>query len=193
MTTNVNIELAIQMLKQKQVIKKDYSKKSFGLDLSLQDLAVISAAYPSAQQYGPKFQAWINHNMGWNSVPSHLGKGDSETSNGKYIEQKWGIRMDCGPGGMQHRFWQDIDYYLYGHIDPTDPDNITVEIFLLTHAEAEEESRLLGARATHGTKDANTSNKHVEVSLKTEYNSDDHKRWRDKYKITLQDLKLKNV
>jgi hypothetical protein len=181
---------AIAAHKQKKLVKEQYSKKKWGLDLSLEDLALISATYPSAQQYGPKFEKWINHNVGWKNVKSSLGRGDSKLSNKEvYIEQKWNIRTDVGPGGLQHRFWQEIDYYLYGHVDDSDSENITVDMYLLTKEQVIAESKLLNAVPTHGTKAANTLNENVEYSMGVSYGSDDHKRWKDKYKVTLQELK----
>jgi hypothetical protein len=187
--TTFNKEEAIAAHKQKKLIKEQYSKKNWGMDLSLNDLALISATYPSAQQYGPKFEKWINHNLGWSRLKSALGRGDSKTPSGKYIEQKWGIRTDTGPGGLQHRFWQKIDLYLYGHVDDSDSLNITVDLYLLTKDQALEESKLLGATATHGTKDANILNENVEYSMGVAYGSEDHKRWKEKYMVTFEDLK----
>jgi hypothetical protein len=188
--TSFDKEAAIAAHKQKKLVKEKYSNKTWGLDLSLEDLALISATYPSAQQYGPKFEKWINHNVGWNNVKSSLGRGDSKLKDREvYIEQKWCIRTDVGPGGLQHRFWQDIDYYLYGHVDDSDSENITVDMYLLTKDQVIAESKLLNAVATHGTKVANTLNENVEYSMGVGYGSDDHKRWKDKYKVTLEDLK----
>ena len=185
-----NREAAIAAHKQKKLVKANYSKKNWGLDLSLEELALVSATYPSAQQYGPKFDKWMRNFMNWENVPSKLGKGDSKCKNsGKYIEQKWNIRTDAGPGGLQHRFWQPIDYYLYGHVDDSDSENIKVEIFLLTKEEALKEKTLLNAVPTHGTKEANQLNENVEYSMGVKYESQDHQRWRSKYKITLEDLK----
>ena len=188
--TNFDRHAAIAAHKQKKIVKEQYSKKTWGLDLSLEDLALVSATYPSAQQYGPKFEKWINHNMGWKNVKSSLGRGDSKIADKEiYIEQKWNIRTDVGPGGLQHRFWQDIQYYLYGHVDDSDSENITVDMYLLTKEQVLKESKLLNAVATHGTKDANALNENVEFSMAVAYGSDDHKRWKDKYKITLEDLR----
>ena len=181
------------ILKQKKIVKTKYSKANWGLDLSLEDLALISATYPSAQQYGPKFEKWINHNNGWKRVDSKLGRGDSKIvkADGKdiYIEQKWNIRTDVGPGGLQHRLWQQIDYYLYGHVDDSVSENITVDIYLLTKEQVVEESQILKAGPTHGTKDANILNENIEYSMGVVYGSEDHQRWKDKYKTTLEDLK----
>lgn len=185
-----NREAAIAAHKQKKLVKANYSKKNWGLDLSLEELALVSATYPSAQQYGPKFDKWMRNFMNWENVPSKLGKGDSKCKkSGKYIEQKWNIRTDAGPGGLQHRFWQPIDYYLYGHVDDSNSENIKVEIFLLTKEEALNEKTLLNAAPTHGTKEANQLNENVEYSMGVKYESQDHQRWRSKYKITLEDLK----
>lgn len=181
---------AIAAHKQKKLVKEKYSKKNWGLDLSLEDLALISATYPSAQQYGPKFEKWMNHNIGWKNVKSSLGRGDSKIPNKEiYIEQKWNIRTDVGPGGLQHRFWQEIDYYLYGHVDDSDSENITVDLYLLTKEQVIEESKLLNAVPSHGTKAANSLNENVEYSMGVDYGSDDHFRWKNKYKITLESLK----
>ena len=151
---------------------------------------MISATFPSAQQYGPKFERWINHTCGWNNVKSSLGRGDSKIKNKEiYIEQKWNIRTDVGPGGLQHRLWQDIHYYLYGHVDDSNSDNITVDLYLLTKDQVIEESKLLNAVPTHGTKAANQLNENVEYSMGVKYGSTDHARWKSKYKITLEDLK----
>jgi hypothetical protein len=183
-------DAAIKAHKEKKKVKRDYSKKTWGIDLSLGDLALVSATFPSAQQYGPKFEKWINHNLGWQSVPSKLGRGDSKIKDKDiYIEQKWNIRTDVGPGGLQHRFWQDIDYYLYGHVDDSDSENITVDLYLLNKTEVLEESKLLNAVATHGTKSANILNENVEYSMGVPYNSAHHARWKKKYRITLEDLK----
>lgn len=193
--TSFNKLAAIAAHKQKKLVKELYSKKKWGLDLPLEDLALVSATYPSAQQYGPKFEKWINHNMGWKNVKSSLGRGDSViikiNINGKdiYIEQKWSIRTDVGPGGLQHRFWQDVDYYLYGHVDDSDSENITVDLYLLTKDQAIEESKLLNAVPTHGTKAANALNENIEYSMGVAYGSEDHKRWKAKYKVTLDELK----
>jgi hypothetical protein len=181
---------AIAAHKQKKLVKEKYSKKSWGLDLSLEDLALVSATYPSAQQYGPKFEKWINHNLGWKNVKSSLGRGDSRLPDKEiYIEQKWNIRTDVGPGGLQHRFWQDIDYYLYGHVDDSDSENITVNLYFLTKDQVIEESKLLNAVATHGTKAANTLNENIEYSMGVVYGSQDHTRWKSKYLISLEGLR----
>jgi hypothetical protein len=181
---------AIAAHKQKKLVKEQYSKKNWGLDLSLDDLALISATYPSAQQYGPKFEKWINHNLGWKGVKSSLGRGDSKIPEKEiYIEQKWNIRTDVGPGGLQHRFWQDINYYLYGHVDDSDSENITVDIYLLTKEQVIDEAALLNAVPTHGTKAANILNENIEYSMSVNYKSLDHERWKNKYLITLEELK----
>ena len=62
-------------------------------------------------------------------------------------------------------------------------------MYLLTKEQVIAESKLLNAVPTHGTKAANTLNENVEYSMGVSYGSDDHKRWKDKYKVTLQDLK----
>lgn len=181
---------AVAAHRQKKIVKEQYSKKNWGLDLSLDDLALISATYPSAQQYGPKFEKWINHNLGWEGVKSSIGRGDSKIKNKDiYIEQKWNIRTDCGPGGLQHRLWQDIQYYLYGHVDDADSDNITVDLYLLTKDQVITESKLLNAVPTHGTKDANMLNENIEYSMGVGYKNDDHLRWKSKYKVTLEELR----
>ena len=160
------------------------------MDLPLEDLALISATYPSAQQYGPKFEKWINTTLGWEKVKSSLGHGDSKIPNKEiYIEQKWNIRTDVGPGGLQHRFWQPVDYYLYGHVDDSDSENITVDLYLLTKDQVVEESKLLKAAPTHGTKDANVLNENIEYSMSVSYGGADHRRWKEKYLITLEQLK----
>ena len=96
--------------------KKDYSEKTKPggeyLDLPLEDFARISAQV-NGQQYGPGFQKWMQNYFNWTEVDSKLGRGDSLTSTGKYIEQKWGIRADCGPGAMQVRPWEKNDYYIF--------------------------------------------------------------------------------
>lgn len=188
--TDIDRDAAIKAHKQKKLVKAQYSKKNWGLDLTLQDLALISATFPSAQQYGPKFERWINHNCNWDGVSSSLGRGDSKVKNKDvYIEQKWNIRTDVGPGGLQHRFWQDIDHYLYGHVDDSDSDNITVDLYLLSKAQVIAESKLVNAVPTHGTKAANQLNENVEYSMGVKYGSLDHQRWKDNYKISLEDLK----
>lgn len=188
--TEFDRESAIRAHKQKKLVKTQYSKKNWGLDLPLDDLALISATFPSAQQYGPKFERWINHNCGWENVKSSLGRGDSKIKNKNvYIEQKWNIRTDVGPGGLQHRFWQDINYYLYGHVDDSNSDNITVDLYLLTKEQVITESKLVNAQPTHGTKDANKLNENVEYSMGVKYGSTDHRRWKDNYRVTLEDLK----
>jgi hypothetical protein len=190
LNTIFNREAAIAAHKQKKLIKKEYSKKDWGMDFPLTELALVSSTYPSAQQYGPKFQKWIEHNVGWVGVKSAEGRGDSRVPGKEiYIEQKWGIRTDCGPGGLQHRFWQEVDYYLYGHVDDTDSENIVVDLYLLTKAQAIEESILLNAVPTHGTKSANVLNENIECSMGVKYNSPDHLRWKTNYKVTLEDLK----
>ena len=119
-----------------------------------------------------------------------MGRGDSKLPGRDiYLEQKWNIRTDCGPGGLQHRFWQDIDYYLYGHVDDSISTNITVDLYLLTKQQVQEEAILLKAVPTHGTKHANTFNENIEYSMGVGYNSEDHIRWKSKYKVTLEDLK----
>ena len=185
----MQIEKLLEAHRMKKEIKAEYSKKTFGMDKTLLELAIISATFPSAQQYGPKFEKWINHNVGWDGVPSRLGRGDSVTPSRKYIEQKWNIRTDKGPGGLQHRFWQDIDYYLYGHVDDSNTDNITVDLFLLTHDQVVEEAKRLKAVPTHGTKNANESNENVEYSMGVKYGSEDHLRWKELYKVELNELK----
>lgn len=188
--TEFDRSAAIAAHRQKKIVKEQYSKKNWGLDLSLDDLALISATYPSAQQYGPKFEKWINHNLGWDGVKSSLGRGDSKVKNKPiYIEQKWNIRTDCGPGGLQHRLWQDIQYYLYGHVDDADSDNITVDLYLLTKDEVVAESKLLNAVPTHGTKAANVLNENIEYSMGVGHKNDDHLRWKNKYRITLEELR----
>lgn len=183
-------QTVINSHKQKKIIKEIYSKKDFGLDLSLEELAIISATYPSAQQYGPKFEKWMNNFMRWESVKSSLGRGDSKISNKDvYIEQKWNIRTDVGPGGLQHRFWQPINYYLYGHVDDSNSDNIIVYLYLLTKEQAEEEAKILKASPTHGTKAVNINNEKVEYSFSVMYNSFHHERWKNKYMIELEKLK----
>jgi hypothetical protein len=52
-----------------------------------------------------------------------------------------------------------------------------------------EESKLLNAVPTHGTKAANQLNENIEYSMGVKYGSEDHLRWKSKYKITLDDLK----
>lgn len=188
--TTFDRDAAIKAHKQKKLVKEKYSKKNWGLDLSLDDLALVSATFPSAQQYGPKFERWINHNCGWENVKSSLGRGDSKIKNKEiYVEQKWNIRTDVGPGGLQHRLWQNIDYYLYGHVDDSNSDNITVDLYLLTKKQVVDESKLLNAVPTHGTKAANQLNENIEYSMGVKYGSEDHLRWKNKYKITLDELK----
>ena len=188
--TFIDRDAAIKAHKQKKLVKEQYSKKKWGLDLSLEDPALISATFPSAQQYGPKFEHWMNHSCGWDKVKSSLGRGDSKIKNKEvYIEQKWNIRTDVGPGGLQHRFWQEINYYLYGHVDDSNSDNITVNLYLLTKEQVIEESKLVNAVPSHGTKAANQLNENVEYSMGVKYGSQDHQRWKDNYSITLEDLK----
>jgi hypothetical protein len=145
------------------------------------------------EHYDERLKKWINKYCGWEKVNSKLGKGDSKivSVNGEilYAEQKWNIRTDVGPGGLQHRLWQPIDYYLYGHVDDSVSENITVDIYLLSKEQVIAESKILKISATHGTKDANILNENIEYSMGVVYGSDDHQRWKDKYKVTLGDLK----
>lgn len=186
-------DAAIKAHRQKKLVKEQYSKKDWGLDLSLEDLALISATFPSAQQYGPKFEKWINRYLNWEAIRPKVNRGDSKVK-GKdvYIEQKWCIRTDVGPNGLQHRLWQDVQYYLYGHVDDKDSDNIRVDLYLLTKAQVLEEFKLLTPIMSHGTKDSNILNENVEYTMGVAYGSADHQRWKDKYLVTLDELKNYN-
>lgn len=182
-------DAVINTHRQKKQIKAEYSKKGYGLDLSIEDLALISATYPSAQQYGPKMEQWLCNKLGWETVSSAEGRGDVKVKDKEiYIEVKTNIRTDVGPGGLQHRFWQPIDYYLYVHIDDSNSENITVDLYLLTHSQVLEESILVKAVPTHGTKAANSLNENIEYSMGVKYGSSDHLRWKDKYKVSIEDL-----
>ena len=175
----------IEKVDAKWETKKEYGKKNFGMDMSLSELALVSAAEVNGQQYGPKLANWIMNKFNWKSMASTLGKGDSKTPNGVVVEQKWSIRDDKF-GAMQARFDQPIDYYLFGHIDPhsfRDESKPPYDIFLMTHDQAEEECKLLKGRPTHGTDSVNQINQITEWSFGPNVGSDDHQRWKDKYKV----------
>ena len=178
------------MRKIKEQAKREYSKKNSSvLDLNLDDFGLESSVWASPQQFGPKAEKWFVKHLGWKSVPKRLARGDLKTPSGLYIELKTNIRGDVGPGGLQHRMWQEIDYYLYLHIDTHDVENITANLYLLRHDEVVVEIQLTNAGPSHGTKEANNSNKHIEYSISNKYNSEDHLRWKQQYGSTLDNLK----
>jgi hypothetical protein len=59
----------------------------------------------------------------------------------------------------------------------------------LTKDEVIAESKLLNAVPTHGTKAANVLNENIEYSMGVGYKNDDHLRWKNKYRITLEELR----
>ena len=69
-STTFDRDAAIKAHKQKKLVKEQYSKKNWGLDLSLDDLALISATFPSAQQY----RRWVAETAKSKTKKSTLNK-----------------------------------------------------------------------------------------------------------------------
>jgi hypothetical protein len=185
-------EKAFSLIEEKVRYKKKYGKKGWGIDFPLIDFACASAAYASPQQYGPRWQKYMQHQCGWKEVKAELDRGDSliEKLN-LYIEIKATHCYDTkyGPGGLQVRPWQNVNYYLYPWVDAYEPTkNFNVKFYLLTKEENDKELEFFGS-ITHGTKSANAVNQNLEYTMRVPKNSKGHKRWDDSYSVEFEELK----
>ena len=102
-------------------------------------------------------------------------KANEEKGNLKIDGKHYIYKSSCNDDGKVHivqtRSWQNCDYIIQ-HIEI----DKCVTTFVLTHAEMESESTLLGGSA-HGSKKANKKNKNVEKRMTFTMNDPTWKRW----------------
>jgi len=122
-------------------------------------------AFLNAQKKSPKIEQFIRKKLQHNPVNSKIGQGDGEKK-GIYYEYKISTTNKKEKiNALQIRLWQEIDYYLLGYIDEIKLENS--RLYLVPKKEMEELCNQYGT-ATHGTEDANDSNKNIEMSLRIE-------------------------
>jgi hypothetical protein len=178
-----DVDAAKIVIKQNVWKGKAYAKTTFAHQTlsDLINLSYLSYANVSGQQYGPKLQRWMELYANWDRVPQTDDRGDSKTTSGKFVEQKWSMSSDKAAHGVQCRLWQNNDGYIFGMVDVEDTDNFKVEIFYLTGDEMKAEVALMNRGASHGTKLVNQSQTHIEITMSVVKDSPDHIRWRTKY------------
>ena len=129
----------------------------------------------SSQSRSPIWEKYFREKYGGRKVHKDENRGDIEI-NGKFYEFKSsGFNQDGAVNIIQIRLWQNCDYIIQYVAD-----NKTVT-FILTHDEMEQETRLMGARSAHGTKEVIDINQFVELKITLVPFSKDWERWLNNY------------
>lgn len=145
-------------------------------------------AFLNAPSKSPKTEHFIRKKLQHNPIKSFEGQGDGE-KDGIFYEYKISFtNKNEKINALQIRLWQKIDYYILGYIDEINFNES--RLYLVPHKDMESLCNQYGS-ATHGTKDANDSNKNVEMSFRIEMKTENEllKLFENKYRaIELEQL-----
>jgi len=174
------INQAIELMDSIRGFAKDHLEYGFDDDWPI---FVGKMRILTSQAWGSRIQNHIFRALGWERIPSSLGRGDVKNSLGQYFEVKVTIISSSNTCAniVQIRLWQSINGHHIFVIDAT--KNCEVTHFFLSTYDMKQEVELCGSSA-HGTKVANTSNKNIEWAIRISWKSDNktYQRWIAKYK-----------
>ena len=128
----------------------------------------------SAQSRSPLWEKYFSRKNNFESVSKNENKGDFKKDN-KYYEYKISLNDQINFRLIQIRFWQDCNYMI---------QFVTFEkiyTFELTKTQMIKEINQCNANPAHGTKLANKNNKNIEYTMTIKKDSDNWKRWIEKY------------
>lgn len=134
----------------------------------------------TTQSSGAKLQNYIFNAFGWERVSQDLGKGDVKNTIGQYFEVKVSTITTSNPTAniVQIRPWQKISGHHIFVIDSTDGYRVTH--YFLTKSEMKQEVEKCGT-PSHGTKEINKKNEHIERSIRIRWKENDKtfQRWKN--------------
>jgi hypothetical protein len=136
----------------------------------------------TSQSSGARLQNYIFRSFGWESVDQKLDRGDVKNNLGQYFEVKVSMITTSNNTAniVQIRPWQNISGH---HIFVIDSKNdYKVTHYYLSKSEMKTEVEMC-ANHSHGTKESNKENNHIEWSIRIPWRESDKvfQRWK-KYK-----------
>ncbi len=136
----------------------------------------------TSQSSGARLQNYIFKSFGWEIVDQKLGKGDVKNSLNQYFEVKATVitTSNLTANIVQIRPWQEIAGHHIFVIDSTKDYKVTH--YYLSKSEMKSEVDMC-ANHSHGTKEINKDNRHIEWSIRIPWKEKDKvfQRWK-KYK-----------
>ncbi len=136
----------------------------------------------TSQSNGSRIQNYIFKSFGWTKVNQKEDKGDVKNDLGQYFEVKASTITTSNNTAniVQIRPWQDISGHHIFVIDSLRDYKVTH--YFLTKSEMKTEVEYC-ANHSHGTKESNKENNHIEWSIRIPWKESDKvfKRWK-KYK-----------
>lgn len=158
------------------------SIKTYDRDVNIIDCSFTSfckiLGTMNAQKKSLIIEDFMNKKLNLKRISPSENRGDAYKDN-EYIEYKFSTTNESKNLNLrQIRNWQNITGYIVGYIDYNDTDNSI--IMYLTKSEMDKEIKSIGY-PSHGTKESNKNNKHIEYSITININSNMMKEWRKKY------------
>lgn len=170
--------------------KKIHKDKNWGMNLSEKEF-IKGMMLLTPQSYGSRIETYIRNRL--ESVKNSATNNNGDICvNNKNLEVKISILSSTNNSlnMVQIRLFHDIDYYLCVAFDMRNVRSYSKYIFLLSHKDMENETKV--ASAAHGTKTSNLINRNIELrlSLLCEDYDDTFRRWKEKFLIKeLEDVK----
>lgn len=156
---------------------KTYDRNANIIDCSFSSFCKILGSM-NAQKKSLIIEDFMNKKLNLKRISPSENRGDAYKDT-DYIEYKFSTTNESKNLNLrQIRNWQNITGYIVGYIDYNDPDNSI--IMYLTKSEMDKEIKYIGC-PSHGTKESNKNNEHIEYSITININSDRMKEWRKKY------------
>jgi hypothetical protein len=183
----IDDDTIINFLNMRKKIHKD---KNWGMNLSEKEF-IKGMTILTPQSYGSRIETYIRNRLESMKNSATNNNGDICVNN-KNLEVKISILSSTNNSlnMVQIRLFHDIDYYLCVAFDMRNVRSYSKYIFLLSHKDMENETRV--ASAAHGTKTSNLVNRNIELrlSLLCEDYDDTFRRWKEKFLIKeLEDVK----
>lgn len=181
-----HIELSNYLEFQNRIRKQAHEDKEMGFDWELEKFINFMRILPP-HNYGTRIQNRLIKRLNFQKVKRSENLGDCRDN----FNDPYEIKVSIIDGVNMHlnvvnvREWQNVHYYIVA-FDVR--NNFKCHFFRLSRNEMKFELDKLTTSSSLGTIESNSENKNVEKRFSIEINSDDFKRWVEKYSSKASEL-----
>jgi hypothetical protein len=174
---------------QDEINKAFKSNKNYGFYYDIDTFSIMCYNL-SPQRYGLRMQDYFGYMLNFKKVPSKKDRGDYLSTTGQFVEFKCSFLKEYQReiNVKQIRLYQDLSYYLVFTVDYSDYFNIKYKTYMLSKLEMEQECILMNATSCHMTKENHEQNEKVELGFTIREDSENFKRWEEKYLLKRFDI-----
>jgi len=178
-TDLININIILDAIK-----KRFNDNAKYGHDLRLNEFLLQAKTLPPSA-YGYRMQSYFSMLFDCQVISSKSDLGDFINQLEQVIEFKCSFLSESMNkiNIKQIRLWQDIDEYYVFVSDFEKYDDIKTYLFKLSKSQMVEECDLMNAKSCHMTESNYSQNEKVELGFSIAKDSENWKRWTDRYHV----------